>query len=66
MAETVLENHLRERLGTRWMFEPETGRILKEWWGQGNQGSLSEFLARNHLMEMSPEFMIKRWEKNLT
>ena len=66
MAETVLENHLRESLGTRWMFEPETGRILKGWWGQGNQDSLSEFLARNHLLEMSPDIMIKRWGKGLS
>ena len=66
MAETVLEKHLRESLGTRWMFEPETGRILKGWWRQGNQYSLLEFLARNHLLEMSPDLMIKRWEKNLS
>ena len=65
MAETVLENHLREQLGLRWMFHPETGGILKKWWGQGNQYALPEFLSRNHLREMSSDLMIKRWEKGL-
>jgi hypothetical protein len=65
MAETVLENHLREQMGPRWMFQPETGRILKKWWCQGNQYSLPEFLARNHLKEMSADAMVKRWKEGL-
>jgi len=65
MAESVMEKHLRKHLGNRWIFEPETGRILKDWWRQGNQYSLPEFLARNHLKEMSVDLMVKRWEKGL-
>ena len=65
MAETVLEDHLRERMGPRWMFEPETGRILKSWWAQGNQYDLPQFLAHNGLGEMSAEAMVSRWEKGL-
>lgn len=65
MAETVMENHLVSRLGTRWMFEPETGRILKEWWAQGNQYDLPRFLAHNGLGEMGSDSMVKRWEKGL-
>jgi hypothetical protein len=65
MAETVLERQLRERLGPGWMFEPETGRILKGWWGQGNQYDLPRFLFQNGLGEMSAEAMVKRWEKGL-
>ncbi len=65
MAETVMENHLVARLGTRWMFESETGRILKGWWAQGNQYNLPQFLAHNGLGEMSSDSMVKRWEKGL-
>ena len=65
MAETVMEKHLRERLGVRWMFESETGRILKNWWAQGNQYDLPGFLAHNGLGEMSAEAMVSRWEKGL-
>jgi hypothetical protein len=65
MAETVLENHLMEKMGPRWMFEPETGRILKEWWHQGNQHSLPGFLAHNHLKEMRADVMVKRWKQGL-
>lgn len=65
MAEAVMENNLRERLGNHWMFKPETGRILKRWWGQGNRYGIAEFLAGNHLKEMSSDLMIKRWEKGL-
>ena len=65
MAETVMENQLASRLGTHWMFEPETGRILKGWWAQGNQYDLPRFLAHNGLGEMSAEAMVSRWEKGL-
>jgi len=65
MAETVMEKHLRERLGVRWMFEAETGRILKGWWAQGNQYDLPGFLAHNGLGEMNSDSMVKRWEKGL-
>jgi hypothetical protein len=65
MAETVLEDHLIKRLGNRWMFEPETGRILKGWWAQGNQCGLPQFLSQNGLGEMSADAMIKRWKKGL-
>ncbi len=65
MAEAVLESYFRERLGTRWMFEPETGRILKGWWAQGDQYDLPRFLAQNGLNEMSSDLMVKRWEKGL-
>jgi len=60
-----MEKHLRERLGVRWMFESETGRILKGWWTQGNQYDLPGFLAHNGLGEMSAEAMVSRWEKGL-
>jgi len=65
MAETVIENHLATRLGNRWMFEPETGRILKGWWAQGNQYDLPQFLSQNGLGEMSAEAMIRRWSLGL-
>ena len=65
LAETVMENQLVSRLGPRWMFAPETGRILKSWWSQGNQYDLPRFLARNGLGEMSSNAMVNRWEKGL-
>lgn len=65
MAETVMENHLVERLGTHWMYAPETGRILKGWWAQGNQYDLPQFLKQNGLGKMSAEAMVRRWENGL-
>ncbi|MCG6878556.1 MAG: hypothetical protein LJE96_05335 [Deltaproteobacteria bacterium] len=65
MAENVMEIHLAERLGSRWMFDPEAGRILKAWWAQGNQYDLPRFLAQNRLGEMGAEAMVKRWKEGL-
>ncbi len=65
MAENVMENYLAKRQGIHWMFAPETGRILKDWWAQGNQYDLPRFLAQNGLGEMSAEAMVKRWKEGL-
>lgn len=66
MAEAVMESHLRECFGQRWMFEAEVGRILKGWWSQGNQYNLTEFLKKNRLKAMDLSMMIRRWRKELT
>ncbi len=65
MGETVLESHLKERLGPRWMLEPETGRILKGWWAEGNQYDLRQFLELKGLGEMNADTMVKQWHKGL-
>jgi len=65
MGEAVMESHLREVLGKRWMFTKEAGIILKGWWSQGNRDDLPAFLERNGLTEMSMEIMVKKWERAL-
>ncbi len=62
MGEAVMEDHLRKLLGEEWMFTGEAGRILKQWWSQGNQNDLPVFLEQNGIAKMSMERMIKRWE----
>ena len=41
-----MEKHLRQTLGAEWMFKPEAGTILKEWWRAGNLYELEEFFEK--------------------
>ena len=47
------------------MLEPETGRILKGWWAEGNQYDLPQFLEIKGLGEMNADAMVERWHKGL-
>ncbi len=62
MAAAMMAEFLSSRLGERWMFRKEAGDILKNWWGQGNQYDLLQFLVRNRLNSLGPARMVKRWE----
>jgi len=65
MAEAILEAHLREHVGSRWMFNLESAVILKKWWSQGNRYGLPEFLDQNDLGTLSPDRLMERWHRAL-
>lgn len=65
MAEAILENHLREGLGPGWIFQAEAGRILKNWWKQGNRYDIFRFLERNDLGLLTPDRLLRRWNEVL-
>jgi len=65
LAEAIMEEHLRGLLGTRWMFRPETGDILKKWWNQGNRHDISHFMKANGLGSLAPEALLRRWKEVL-
>lgn len=65
MAEAMMEEHIRGRLGDDWIFLPETGDLLREWWLQGNREDLDGFLKGNGLGALSPESLLNRWQQIL-
>ena len=65
LTETIMEGHLKEVAGPHWMFRPEAGRILKKWWGQGNQHEIPLFLKLNDLGELNTAPIMKRWKETL-
>jgi hypothetical protein len=65
MGESVLEDHLRTNLGDRWMFQSETGTILKNWWSQGNRYDIFQFFDQNHLGDLNADRLLMRWKDNL-
>ncbi len=65
LAEAIMEEHLRGLLGTRWMFRPETGDILKKWWNQGNRHDIFHFMEANGLGSLAPEALLRRWKEVL-
>ena len=62
LAEAIMEEHLRGFLGTRWMFRPEAGHMLKKWWNQGNRHDVFEFMRTNGLGFLKPEALVRRWK----
>ncbi len=66
MAEAMLENHMKEKFGERWMFESEAGRVLKTWWQAGNSLNVFDFLHKNKVGPLSPECLLRRWAKVLS
>jgi hypothetical protein len=65
MGEAAMEDYLRGSFGSRWMLEPAAGERLKQWWRQGNQLDLIEFLNNNDLPPIGPDLLSKRWENLL-
>jgi len=63
MGEAAMEDHLKGRFGPQWVFQPETGDLLKRWWFQGNQLDIMEFFKKNDLGPLVPDLLLKRWEK---
>ena len=65
MAEAIMEEDLRKQLGNHWIFQPETGDILKQWWKQGNRYDISHFLKYNNLGTLAPKALLRRWQEIL-
>ncbi len=65
MGESMLEDYLRTNIGDRWMFEPETGNILKNWWAQGNRYDIFQFFDQNDLGHLNADRLLLRWRENL-
>lgn len=66
MGESMMEDYLRKNLGDRWMFESETGNILKNWWAQGNRYDIFQFFYKNDLGHLNADRLLMRWKENLT
>ena len=62
MAEASMASFLQGLSGPQWMLRPETGRLLRYWWNQGNQYELPVFLEENHLEPTGAEMLRARWE----
>jgi hypothetical protein len=61
-AEANLQRHLGTSLGDAWMFRPEAGNILKEWWSQGNQFEIDELFEVNGLGTVHADDLAARWQ----
>lgn len=66
LTESIMEAYLKERLGTEWMVQQETGRILKQWWGQGNENDIPAFLQLNGLEALNTGRIMRRWKEALS
>jgi hypothetical protein len=66
LTETIMEGHLNDRLGADWMFQEEAGRRLKQWWRQGNEHDISNFLELNGLEALNTDRIMKRWKEALS
>jgi hypothetical protein len=65
LTETVMEAYLNEWLGPGWMFQQEAGRILKQWWQQGNENEIPVFLQLNGLEALNTNRIMRRWREAL-
>ena len=61
MTEAILETYLDDRLGHSWMFDGQTGSILRHWWHQGNRLDIAGFLEHNDLGTLSHDHLLRRW-----
>ncbi len=61
MGEAMMEDFLRSRFGIHWMFEQETGTILKKWWEQGNKYNIFQFTEQHNLGSLNADLLLKRW-----
>ncbi|MEK6194653.1 MAG: hypothetical protein N2F24_10565 [Deltaproteobacteria bacterium] len=66
MGEAIMEAHLRNSFGADWMFQPEAGDLLKQWWRQGNQIDIIEFFKKNDLGALTADLLVKRWCETLS
>lgn len=62
LTETILEGYFMDRLGPDWMFQAEAGRLLKQWWSQGNRNDIPVFLEINGLPALHTERILARWQ----
>jgi len=65
IAEATMEKGLIQMLGDDWMFKPEAGKILKDWWQCGNRYELDEFFSIKGLGAVDPADIVDRWQQNI-
>jgi hypothetical protein len=66
MAEATMEKALAQTLGHDWMFKPEAGKILKDWWWCGNQYELDEFFINKGIGPIDHRDIVERWRRNIS
>ncbi|MEJ2587742.1 MAG: hypothetical protein P8165_09240 [Deltaproteobacteria bacterium] len=65
ITESILADHLKKTLGHDWMLRREAGTMLKQWWNQGNQYEIPEFLDRNGFKRLHMEGLMRLWRERL-
>ncbi len=61
MAEATMEKTLVQTLGYDWMFKPEAGEILKDWWWCGNRYEIDEFMSVKGIGPIDYRDIMERW-----
>lgn len=65
VAEATMEKTLAQTLGHDWMFKPEAGKMLKDWWWCGNQYELDEFFLHKGIGSIDYRDIVDRWRRNI-
>ncbi len=65
LAEATMEKTLAQTLGHDWMFKPEAGTILKDWWRCGNQYELDEFFEVKGIGSIDSKDLVDRWHSKI-
>ena len=65
MAEATMEKMLVRELGHHWMFRPEAGSMLKEWWLCGNRFEIDEFFSAKGIGSIDSKDIIDRWRSKI-
>ncbi|MBW1860150.1 MAG: hypothetical protein JRI70_08780 [Deltaproteobacteria bacterium] len=65
MAEATMEKMLVKTLGSDWMFQPEAGSILKDWWLCGNRYEIDEFFSAKGIGTIDHGDIIERWRNKI-
>ncbi|RPJ01471.1 MAG: hypothetical protein EHM36_13400 [Deltaproteobacteria bacterium] len=65
MGEVSMERSLARNLGEEWMFKPEAGQILREWWRSGNRDEFEESLSREGIGPLNSSDILDRWKKKI-
>jgi hypothetical protein len=65
IAEATMEKGLIQMLGDDWMFKPEAGKILKDWWQCGNRYELDEFFSVKGIGAVDTADIVNRWQRNI-
>ncbi|UCG13457.1 MAG: hypothetical protein JSU72_02935 [Deltaproteobacteria bacterium] len=61
-----MEKFLSQTLGPEWMFKPEAGVILKDWWRMGNRYELEEFFQVNNIGTIDGADLLARWSDKIS
>jgi hypothetical protein len=65
MAEATMEKMLVNTLGQDWMFMPEAGEIVKDWWLCGNRYEIDEFFSVKGIGTIDHGDIINRWRSKI-